>query len=38
MYRRSVNRATDKGFFSRTASTVRAINLPGRVFRGGFRF
>ena len=28
----------DKGFFRRTASKVKKVNLPAKVFRGGFRF
>lgn len=28
----------DKGFFRRTAAIVKKVNLPARVYRGGFRF
>lgn len=28
----------DKGFFRRTAAKVKKVNLPGKIYRGGFRF
>lgn len=28
----------DKKFFRRTAAKVKKVNLPGRIYRGGFRF
>lgn len=38
MKRMKVNKKTDKKVFQRTASKVKAINLPKRVYRGGIRF
>lgn len=35
MRRRSAGRGS--GFFSRTASKTKAINLPAVIFRGGIR-
>lgn len=31
-------RKKDKKFFQRTAAKVKKVNLPGRIYRGGFRF
>lgn len=28
----------DKNYFKRTASKVKKVNLPGKIYRGGFRF
>lgn len=28
----------DKKHFQRTASKVKKVNLPGKIYRGGFRF
>ena len=28
----------DKNFFKRTAAKVKKVNLPGKIYRGGFRF
>lgn len=28
----------DKRYFRRTAAKVKKVNLPAKVFRGGFRF
>lgn len=28
----------DKRFFRRTAAKVKKVNLPAKVYRGGFRF
>lgn len=28
----------DKGYFRRTASKIKKVNLPAKVYRGGFRF
>lgn len=28
----------DKRYFTRTASSVKAVNLPVTLYRGGFRF
>lgn len=36
--RRPVNKSKDKKHFTRTASKVKAINLPEKVYRGGIRF
>lgn len=38
MMRAPVDAATDKGYFRRTAAKVKAINLPYKLYRGGFRF
>lgn len=35
--RRRANKKFDKGIFTRTASRVKAINLPSKIFRGGIR-
>ena len=37
MKRKRVNPRSDKKYFTRTASTVKAINLPLKVYRGGIR-
>ena len=37
MYRKRRSPGPDKKAFSRTASSVKAINLPSGVFRGGIR-
>ena len=38
MKRRKVAKpAVDKKIFSRTASKVKAINLPAKIYRGGIR-
>lgn len=37
MMRRETGRQ-DERYFTRTASTIKAINLPFRVMRGGIRF
>lgn len=36
--RQKVNPKRDKAIFMRTASKVKAINLPMRIYRGGIRF
>lgn len=36
--RREVNPRKDERYFSRTASTTKSVNLPTRIYRGGFRF
>lgn len=28
----------DKKYFQRTASKVKKVNLPGKIYRGGIRF
>lgn len=35
--RRPTNPAKDPGIFRRTARSVKAINLPATIFRGGIR-
>lgn len=35
--RRRVNKKHDKKIFTRTASKVKAINLPDKIYRGGIR-
>lgn len=37
MRRKKTNPKIDKKMFTRTARTVKAINLPVRIFRGGIR-
>lgn len=36
--RRPVNKRKDKKIFTRTASKVKAVNLPEKIYRGGIRF
>ncbi len=36
--RKKVNANKDKSFFKRTASKIKAINLPQKTYRGGIRF
>lgn len=36
--RRPVNKRKDKKLFTRTASKVKAVNLPEKIYRGGIRF
>lgn len=36
--RRPVNKSKDKKIFTRTASKVKAVNLPEKIYRGGIRF
>lgn len=36
--RKRVPKSVDKKIFTRTASTVKRVNLPGIIYRGGFRF
>lgn len=36
--RAKVNRKKDKKIFTRTATKVKAVNLPGKIYRGGTRF
>lgn len=36
--RRPVNKRRDKKIFTRTASKVKAVNLPDKIYRGGIRF
>lgn len=36
--RRPVNKTKDKKHFTRTATKVKAINLPDKIYRGGIRF
>lgn len=38
MKRKKANPKFDKKIFTRTASKVKAINLPQKVYRGGIRF
>ena len=38
MKRKKANPKIDKQIFTRTASKVKAINLPQKAFRGGIRF
>lgn len=35
--RAPTNRKKDKKIFTRTASKVKAINIPAKIFRGGIR-
>lgn len=35
--RAKTNRKIDKKIFSRTARTVKAVNLPTKIYRGGIR-
>lgn len=37
MKRKKTNPRIDKKMFTRTAKSVKAINLPVRIFRGGIR-
>lgn len=37
MKRRKPNPRSDKKFFTSTASRVKSINLPVKIFRGGIR-
>lgn len=37
MKRAPANPAIDKSHFTRTASKVKSINLPVKIFRGGIR-
>lgn len=36
--RAKTNPKKDKKIFSRTATKVKAVNLPGTIYRGGIRF
>lgn len=36
--RAPTNKRKDKKIFTRTATKVKAVNLPGKIFRGGIRF
>lgn len=36
--RSKTNRKIDKRIFTNTASKVKAVNLPNRIYRGGIRF
>lgn len=36
--RRPVNKRKDRKIFTRTASKVKAVNLPEKIYRGGIRF
>ena len=38
MKRKKANPKIDKKLFTRTASKVKVINLPQKVYRGGIRF
>lgn len=37
-HRRPVNKRKDKKHFTRTATKVKAVNLPDKIYRGGIRF
>lgn len=36
--RKAAKPSVDKKIFTRTASKVKAINLPSKIYRGGLRF
>lgn len=36
--RRAAKPSVDRKLFTRTASKVKAVNLPGKTYRGGIRF
>lgn len=36
--RAKTNRKKDRKLFTRTATKVKAVNLPDKVYRGGIRF
>lgn len=36
--RSKTNPNVDKKIFTRTANKVKAVNLPGKIYRGGIRF
>lgn len=36
--RAKTNKKKDKKIFQRTATKIKAINLPGKTYRGGIRF
>lgn len=36
--RRPTSKRKDKKIFTRTASKVKAVNLPDKIYRGGIRF
>lgn len=38
MFRTTVKPSKDQKVFKRTASKIKAVNLPSKVYRGGFRF
>lgn len=38
MFRSPVNKNVDSGYFRRTASSTKSVNLGVRIYRGGIRF
>lgn len=36
--RAPTNSSIDGNYFTRTAQKVKAVNIPGKIYRGGIRF